>query len=310
MLAEGFTTRRGRHGALIYHDAVNHEVRAAAGSAPHRAHLRRHDPRQRPTTRSSSSRRRSSSARSTRTSRSRACRATCSSSATSPTASCASSRAASAWRTRRRSRPRSRSGSARPPGAATSCPPACRGCARRSSSAPGRTGIEATTAWLIGDAGLYRAGRGAARRATWPRARAALGALPTQHTIIFERFFDEAGGMQLVIHSPFGSRINRAWGLALRKRFCRSFNFELQAAATEDTHHPLAHHRAQLRARRGRALPAFQHRAAAAGAGAVRCADVPGALALERHHRAGAAALPRRQEGARAAARAWPRRTC
>src|SRR6202047_1102611 len=66
-------------------------------------------------------------------------------------------------------------------------------------------------------------------------ARATLGALPTQQTVIFERFFDEAGGMQLVIHSPFGSRINRAWGLALRKRFCRSFNFELQAPATEDT---------------------------------------------------------------------------
>jgi ATP-dependent Lhr-like helicase len=49
-----------------------------------------------------------------------------------------------------------------------------------------------------------------------------------------ERFFDESGGMQLVVHSPFGSRINRAWGLALRKRFCRTFNFELQAAATED----------------------------------------------------------------------------
>ena len=51
---------------------------------------------------------------------------------------------------------------------------------------------------------------------------------------MLERFFDEAGGMQLVIHAPFGSRINRAWGLALRKRFCRKFNFELQAAATED----------------------------------------------------------------------------
>ena len=77
------------------------------------------------------------------------------------------------------------------------------------------------------------------RRCSWSSylaaARAALGALPTQRTLIFERFFDEAGGMQLVIHSPFGSRINRAWGLALRKRFCRSFNFELQAAATEDT---------------------------------------------------------------------------
>jgi ATP-dependent Lhr-like helicase len=61
-----------------------------------------------------------------------------------------------------------------------------------------------------------------------------LGNLPTQSTLIAERFFDEAGGMQLVIHAPFGSRVNRAWGLALRKRFCRQFNFELQAAATED----------------------------------------------------------------------------
>jgi ATP-dependent Lhr-like helicase len=65
-------------------------------------------------------------------------------------------------------------------------------------------------------------------------ARAALGTLPTQERIVLERFFDESGGMQLVIHSPFGSRINRAWGLALRKRFCVKFNFELQAAATED----------------------------------------------------------------------------
>ncbi len=65
-------------------------------------------------------------------------------------------------------------------------------------------------------------------------ARAALGLLPTHRTIVIERFFDAVGGMQLVIHSPYGSRINRAWGLALRKRFCRKFNFELQAAATED----------------------------------------------------------------------------
>ena len=61
-----------------------------------------------------------------------------------------------------------------------------------------------------------------------------LGAVPTQRTVIAERFFDEAGGMQLVIHSPFGGRINRAWGLALRKRFCVSFDFELQAAATDE----------------------------------------------------------------------------
>jgi len=62
----------------------------------------------------------------------------------------------------------------------------------------------------------------------------ALGALPTQDTLVLERFFDESGGMQLVLHAPFGSRVNKAWGLALRKRFCRQFNFELQAAATED----------------------------------------------------------------------------
>jgi ATP-dependent Lhr-like helicase len=64
--------------------------------------------------------------------------------------------------------------------------------------------------------------------------KAALGCLPTLETVVFERFFDESGGMQLIIHSPFGSRVNRAWGLSLRKRFCRTFNFELQAAATED----------------------------------------------------------------------------
>jgi len=63
---------------------------------------------------------------------------------------------------------------------------------------------------------------------------AALGVVPTQDCVVAERFFDEAGGMQLVIHAPFGARINKAWGLALRKRFCRTFNFELQAAATDN----------------------------------------------------------------------------
>jgi len=63
----------------------------------------------------------------------------------------------------------------------------------------------------------------------------ALGVIPSRRTLVMERFFDESGGMQLVIHSPFGARMNRAWGLALRKRFCRSFNFELQAAATDDS---------------------------------------------------------------------------
>ncbi len=65
-------------------------------------------------------------------------------------------------------------------------------------------------------------------------AKATLGRLPTRELLVIERFFDEAGGMQLVIHAPFGARVNRALGLALRKRFCQTFNFELQAAATED----------------------------------------------------------------------------
>ncbi len=63
---------------------------------------------------------------------------------------------------------------------------------------------------------------------------ATLGTVPSQEKVIAERFFDEAGGMQLILHSPWGGRINRAWGLALRKRFCVSFDRELQAAATDD----------------------------------------------------------------------------
>ena len=77
--------------------------------------------------------------------------------------------------------------------------------------------------------------RGAEQAAEYVRAGArALGAMPGETQVVAERFFDEGGGMQLVIHAPFGSRINRAWGLALRKRFCRTFNFELQAAATDN----------------------------------------------------------------------------
>jgi ATP-dependent Lhr-like helicase len=87
--------------------------------------------------------------------------------------------------------------------------------------------------WLVETVGLTEPG---ARQIVEYLAatRQILGTIPTQKTLVLERFFDEAGGMQLVLHAPFGSKINRAWGLALRKRFCRSFNFELQAAATED----------------------------------------------------------------------------
>ncbi|HXE66295.1 MAG TPA: DEAD/DEAH box helicase [Rhodanobacteraceae bacterium] len=92
---------------------------------------------------------------------------------------------------------------------------------------------DAAADWLRNEVGL---GDAAARQLVdyLAAARIELGLLPTQATLAMERFFDESGGMQLIIHSPFGSRLNRAWGLALRKRFCRSFNFELQAAATED----------------------------------------------------------------------------
>src|SRR6267142_2708268 len=87
--------------------------------------------------------------------------------------------------------------------------------------------------WLEGETALCP---GAAEQvaAYLTEGRAALGVIPTQETLVLERFFDESGGMQLVLHAPFGSRINKAWTLALRKRFCRQFNFELQAAATED----------------------------------------------------------------------------
>ncbi|MGA7293385.1 MAG: DEAD/DEAH box helicase, partial [Terriglobales bacterium] len=91
---------------------------------------------------------------------------------------------------------------------------------------------EAVT-WLREECGLDVAGAEQLIQYTLD-GRAVLGDVPTQTTIIAERFFDEGGGMQLIIHAPFGGRINKAWGLALRKRFCRDFNFELQAAATDN----------------------------------------------------------------------------
>jgi ATP-dependent Lhr-like helicase len=92
---------------------------------------------------------------------------------------------------------------------------------------------QSTLRWLVDEVGVAEP---AAEQLVeyLAAAHAALGVLPTSEVLVVERFFDETGGMQLVIHSPYGSRINRAWGLALRKRICRKFNFELQAAATED----------------------------------------------------------------------------
>jgi ATP-dependent Lhr-like helicase len=87
--------------------------------------------------------------------------------------------------------------------------------------------------WLRDECGLDLSGAEQLIQYTL-EGRAVLGDVPTQTTVIAERFFDEGGGMQLIIHAPFGGRINKAWGLALRKRFCRGFNFELQAAATDN----------------------------------------------------------------------------
>ena len=96
-----------------------------------------------------------------------------------------------------------------------------------------RAGDDAAREFLTAECGLDR--RGAETAIAYVRAgEGFLGVLPTTGQIVAERFFDESGGMQLVIHAPFGARINRAWGLALRKRFCRSFNLELQASATDD----------------------------------------------------------------------------
>jgi ATP-dependent helicase Lhr and Lhr-like helicase len=93
--------------------------------------------------------------------------------------------------------------------------------------------VKAAREWLMPECNLTESG--AEQAIDYVIAgRIVLGQVPTQTTVIAERFFDEGGGMQLIIHAPFGGRINKAWGLALRKKFCRSFNFELQAAATDN----------------------------------------------------------------------------
>ena len=105
--------------------------------------------------------------------------------------------------------------------------------AASADAADGSGGGADAVAFLERECGVDRSG--AEQAAAYVRAGvAALGAVPSQAMLVAERFFDEGGGMQLVLHAPLGARINRAWGLALRKRFCRSFNVELQAAATDN----------------------------------------------------------------------------
>ncbi len=100
-------------------------------------------------------------------------------------------------------------------------------------AADGEGGEDAAAAFLVAECGLDHGSAEEAARYVLA-GREALDALPCSSKVVAERFFDESGGMQLVMHAPFGTRINRAWGLALRKRFCRTFNLELQAAATDD----------------------------------------------------------------------------
>jgi ATP-dependent Lhr-like helicase len=105
---------------------------------------------------------------------------------------------------------------------------------RELAAAVGRVRLEGRNPeWLVED--LQISGPAAVQLSDYlNEGERSLGAIPTPHRVVLERFFDESGGMQLVVHAPFGGRINRAWGLALRKRFCRGFGFELQAAANEE----------------------------------------------------------------------------
>ncbi len=158
------------------------------------------------------------------------------------------------------------------------------------------SGVARATTWLTEQTGI--SAPAAEQIATYLAVvHKGLGVIPTQDTLVLERFFDESGGMQLVVHSPFGSRLNRAWGLSLRKRFCRKFNFELQAAATEDaivlslghTHSfPLDEVFNYLQSR------SVRERADASSAGR---SHVHGALALECQPRAGRLALAERSQG-------------
>ena len=233
MLAEGFATRRGRRGALIHRDAVNLVLRGRRGArttaltsggtipdtADYQVLLE-------PENQVIGSVNEDFAVESMA--------GDIFSSATPPTAFSGSSAGRSGSRTRKGSLRPFPSGSARRRAARTSFPHPYRVCAREVAA---RLGSDASGAsarrWLAQEVGVDPP---AADQLVdyLAAANATFGCLPTQDEIVFERFFDEAGGMQLVIHAPFGSRINRAWGLALRKRFCRKFNFELQAAATED----------------------------------------------------------------------------
>ena len=191
-----------------------------------------------------------------------------------PTASCGCA-------TRPAGTPRSRSGWARRRAAPTSCPRRSRGCGARwrngSTPAGARprsrivqevSGVDAVAAALVVD---YLAA-----------GRAELGGvLPTHDDIVFERFFDETGGMQLIVHAPLGARVNRALGLGLRKKFCLNFDFELQAAASNDAVAAVARPPALVSARGRARLPSLAQRAGRRLPGGAPQPDVHRPLAVE-----------------------------
>ena len=159
--------------------------------------------------------------------------------------------------------------------------------------------VAAAVSWLKEECGLDDSGAEQAIEYIL-QGRAVLGAVPTQTTVIAERFFDEGGGMQLVIHAPFGGRINKAWGLALRKRFCVGFNFELQAAATDNGLNIALAEQHSFPLARCFQLSAGGDGAADSGAGGAGFSDLRHALALGREPGAGAVALSERKESSAA----------
>ena len=159
--------------------------------------------------------------------------------------------------------------------------------------------VAATVSWLKEECGLEDSG--AEQMIEYVlQGRAVLGAVPTQTTVIAERFFDEGGGMQLVIHAPFGGRINKAWGLSLRKRFCVGFNFELQAAATDNGLNIALAEQHSFPLGDVFHFSAGRYGAADSGAGGAGFSDIRDALAVGCEPGAGAAAISERQESSAA----------
>jgi hypothetical protein len=149
------------------------------------------------------------------------------------------------------------------------------------------------------DCGLDK--RGAEQASDYVRAgRNALGVVPTQDTVVAERFFDEAGGMQLVIHAPFGARINKAWGLALRKRFLPDVQFRTASGGYRQRTGTFAERPAFLPVGTGFQFSENPHGGARADSGTARFADVRRALEMERCARPGCAELLRRSQSSSA----------